>query len=91
MEEVYRSLNEGVNARDIKRAIIDGLFHLKETGQADIVFGDRVGQTFTAYLVDENTVGVDYLGKHSEAKCRDIYNDNALVASIQMAFIKVYV
>lgn len=89
-EAVRSALYEGASAREIKQAIASSLWELKNTGEANVVFGDNVGDQFTIYLKDENTVGVDYMGRSADAPCRDIYSDNALISAFQIAFMKAH-
>lgn len=79
-----------MTAKELERIVLSEVPMLKETGQANIVFGEYISQQFDVYFPEENMVEVEYNGDTRRVSCDLNSSDRMMAKCIMKAFAQLY-
>ena len=57
-----------MNANEIYNDVLENIFELKNNGESNVVFGEKITDTFNVSFTSENEVSVEYLGKTNKVQ-----------------------
>lgn len=82
-----------MEAKHILRQVEGCIFDLLNSGETEVVFGERLGESFNVYVKDGNTVEVSYGGNSVKVSLPSAINrikENLLARYIMQGFARIY-